>query len=71
MEHTGYVGKLPNHRHAVLMGIPLMNNNGQLQLPGQLHLHPEGLLLNVPGNVLIVIVQTNLTDGLDLRILFA
>ena len=51
------------------MGLPLVDDHRQVQLPGQGHLGPEGPKLNFSGDVLIVVVQADLSDGPDLGIL--
>ena len=69
MEHALDCGKFIFHDvHAVLVGIPLMNDDRKIQLSCQLHLHAEGLQLQLPGDILVMIVQADLTDGLDLGI---
>ena len=70
MEHAGDFRKLLHDLHAILVSLPLVDDDGQVQFLCQSHLSPEGLLLDVPGNVLIMIVQTDLTDGLDFVVLF-
>ena len=63
MKDPGDLGEFLHDPHAVLVGLPLMNDHGQLQLPGQGHLGAESALLDFPGDVLIVVVQSDLADG--------
>ena len=70
MEHAGDLREFPDHRHAVLMGFPFVDDYRQVQFPGQGHLIPEGPELNLPGDILVVVVQADLPDGLHLGILF-
>ena len=51
------------------MGFPLVDDHRQPQLPGKTHLGPEGRLLPVSGNVLIVVVQADLSNGHHLAVL--
>ena len=69
VEDTGDLGELIHHLHAVLVGIPFVDDDGQAQFFCQFHLHPEGLQLDLPGDVLVVVVKTDLADGLDFGIL--
>ena len=70
MEHAGDIGKFPDDVHAVLMGFPLVDDHRQAAFPGQRHLHPKGPLLDLPGNILIVVVQTDFSNGPDFGVLF-
>ncbi len=46
------------------MGLPVVENDGEVQLTGQGQLGAQHLLLELPGRVLSpVVVQTDLTDG--------
>ena len=64
MEHPRRLRKGGDDVHAVLVCLPLVDDDGLFQLPGQLHLSPKGLLLNIPRDVLIVIIQADLSNGL-------
>ncbi len=70
MKDPGDLREFLHDGQTVLMGLPLVDDHRQLQLPGQGHLGPEGPLLHLPGNVLIVIVQPDFPDGPHLGILF-
>ena len=70
MEHPRDLRELFYNADAVLMGFPLMDDDGQIQFPCQRHLGAERRLLTLPGDVLVMVVKTNLTDGLDFRIQF-
>ena len=70
VEYTGNTLKFLDDAHAVIVGIPFVDDYRHVKLLCQFHLQPEGFLLDLPGDVLIVIVQTNLTNGLDLGVEF-
>ncbi len=57
-------------RMPVLVGFPLMDDDGQIQFPRQRHLGAERRLLTLPGDVLVMVVKANLTDGPDFGIEF-
>ena len=64
MEHPPHPGERPDHRQAVGMGLPVVDDHRQVQLLRQVHLVPEDLLLKRPGRVLLpVVVQADLPDG--------
>ena len=63
MKHAGYLWKFPHNGDPIGMGIPFMDDHRHIQLPGQSHLRPESFLLNFSGDILIMIVQTDFTDG--------
>ena len=69
MEYPRDLREFLHDLHAILMGLPLMDNGRELQLPRQLHLGPEGPLLDIPGDVLIVVVQADLSNGHHLAVL--
>ena len=70
MEHALDRGKFLHNPHSVLMGLPLMDDHRQGKLRRQPHLGPKGLLLTLPWDILIVVVQPDLTDGANLGISF-
>ena len=69
MKYPRYLRKFFDHGQTVLVGLPLMDDDGKLQLPGKLQLHPKGPLLDFPGDVLIVVIQADFPDGHHLRVL--
>ena len=71
MKYPGDLREFLHNPDSVLMGFPLVDNHRQPQLPGKTHLGPEGCLLSVSGNVLIVIVQADFADSPDFRVLSA
>ena len=66
MEHAFYRRERLYDIHSVLVGLPFVDDDGKSQLLRQGHLHPKCFFLNIPGDILIVIVQANLSDGLHL-----
>ena len=47
-----------------------MDDHRQVKLCRQRHLGTEGLLLALPGDVLIVVIQANLANGENFFVLF-
>ena len=68
MEHPPHPGELLHHGQAVGVGLPVVDDDGEVQVPGQLELGPKDLLLQVPGDLLPVVVQADLSDGLHLGV---
>ena len=68
MEHTFHRWKLTNDVHSVLVCLSLMDNNRHIQFLCQFHLGDESLFLDFPGDVLVVVIQADLANGLDLGI---
>ena len=69
MEHAGHVREIADDAQSVLMRLALMDHDGKRQLLRKLHLHPERPLLHVSRRVFVVIIQTDLSDGLHARVL--
>ena len=64
MEHPPHPGELPDNGHAVLVGLPVVDDDRQVQLLRQGQLGPEHRLLPLPGRVVLpVVVQSDLPDG--------
>ena len=64
MEHSPDLGEVPDNSQAVAVGLPVVDDDGEVQLPGQGHLVPEHPALELPGRVLLpVVVQSDLPDG--------
>ena len=70
MEHPGDLREFFYNADAVLVGFPLMDDDGQIQFQRQRHLGAERRLLTVSRDVLVMVVKANLTDGLDFGIQF-
>ena len=66
MENPLHLRKIPQDFQAVRQGLPLVDNHRKPNLLSQGHLHPEGLFLNLSGNVLIVVVKADFSNGLHL-----
>ena len=67
MIHAPDLGVGPNHLQAVVVGLPVVDDDGQVQLLRQLQLLVEHLLLVLPGRVVLpVVVQADLPNGLYL-----
>src|SRR4030042_2599167 len=47
------------------MGLPVMDHDGKFQFLCQTDLFPESLELNIPGRVVSIKVQANLSIGFD------
>ena len=64
MEHPPHRRKLPDDGKAVAVGLPVVENDRQLQLLRQRQLPLQHLLLQGTGRVLLpVVVQSDLPDG--------
>ena len=70
MEHPGDLREFFYNAKSVLVGFPLMDDDGQIQFQRQRHLGAERRLLTFPRDVLVMVVKANLTDGLDFGIQF-
>ena len=70
MEYALDLGELLDDGHAVVVSLPFVDDDGHIQLLRQGHLHGESLFLDLPGDVLVVIVQTDLANGTDFGIKF-
>ena len=70
MEHPRDLREFFYNADAVLVGFPLMDDDGQIQFPRQRHLGAERRLLALPRDVLVMVVKANLTDGPDFGIQF-
>ena len=70
MEHPRDLRKFLHHAKPVLVGFPLMDDDGQIQFQRQRHLGAERRLLTLPRDVLVMVVKADLTDGLDFGIQF-
>ena len=66
MEHALHLGKLGDDLHTILVGIPFVYDDRQIYFLCQFHLHPEGFFLDFPWDILIMVVKTDLADGLHL-----
>ena len=70
VEHALDRGKFLHNPHSVLVGLPLVNNHWEVKLRRQRHLGPKGLLLALPWDILVMVVQTDLADGEYFFVLF-
>ena len=70
MEHPRDLREFLYNVKPVLMGFPLVDDDGQIQFQRQRHLGAEGRLLTLPRDVFIMVVKANLTNGLDFGIQF-
>ena len=70
MEHPRDLREFFCNADAVLVGFPLMDDDGQIQFQRQRHLGAERRLLTLPRDVLVMVVKANLTDGPDFGIQF-
>ena len=70
MEHPGDLREFFYNADAVLVGFPLMDDDGQIQFQRQRHLGAERRLLTLPRDVLVMVVKANLTNGPDFGIQF-
>ena len=69
MEHPPQAGKFPDDGHGVGVGVPVVDDHRQRQLPGQGQLAAQHLLLAGAGDFPPVVVQADLTDGRDILII--
>ena len=69
MEYARHIREFPHDIHTVSVGIPFVDNHRQLRLPRQLHLHFKGFYLDLPIEALVIIVQSDLTNGFYLGVL--
>ena len=66
MIDSGDIGMGPDNIQAVLMGLPVVDDNGQTQFLCQLQLLVQYLLLMGTGGILLpIIVQPYLSNRLD------
>ena len=64
MEHPPQAGKFPDDGHGVGVGVPVVDDHRQRQLPGQGQLAAQHLLLQGAGGIFRpVVVQADLADG--------
>ena len=70
MEHPGDLREFLHNVKPVLMGFPLVDDDGQIQFQRQRHLGAERRLLTLPRDVLVMVVKANLTDGPDFGVEF-
>ena len=65
--HPGDLGMLPHDGEAVLVGLPVVDDNGQAEGLCQLQLAVEHVLLESPGRVVLpVVIQADFAHGLYL-----
>ena len=65
MEHSPNPGKVPDHLKSVSKRLTLVDNNGNIPLPGDLKLTAENSLLHLPGRKIVVVIKADLTKGND------
>ena len=69
MVYPGDLGVSLYYLQAIMMGLPVVDDNRQAQFLCQLQLGMEDRLLKFPGRIVLpVIVQANFPDGLHLGV---
>lgn len=68
VEHAPDAGELLHDGQAVSVGLPVVDDDGQVQPLRQGELGAEDLFLQVTGDLLPVVVQADLPHGLDLGV---
>ena len=69
MENAPGLGVVQHDGEGIPMGLPVVDNNGQVQLYRQLDLPPEDRLLELPGRIVLpIVVQAGLAYGYHLLV---